>query len=82
MGLGLSRALAEVRRILADMGRGKDVPAGASGTGPGFCQGCEVAAAWLITFSTEAAAAAAARPLGFGAGFIDAQRSAIEVRPV
>ena len=37
-------------------------------------------AAWLVAFSTEAAAAAG--PLGLGAGFIDAQRSAVEVRPV
>ena len=49
---------------------------------PRILSGVKLRAAWLITFSTEAAAAAAARPLGFGAGFIDAQGSAIEVRTV
>ncbi|MGA3018462.1 MAG: hypothetical protein ABSF62_15180 [Bryobacteraceae bacterium] len=34
----LPRALAEARRILAEIGRGKDVPTGAGGTGPAFCQ--------------------------------------------
>lgn len=46
---------------------------------PRNLSGGEVAAAWLVTFSTEAATA---RTLGFGAGFIDGQGSAIEVGPV
>ncbi len=35
----LPRALADARRVLADMGKGKDVPAGADRIGPAFCQG-------------------------------------------